>query len=342
MKRETWAEVSVHNLKYNHKVMTDAIANRTVFPVVKANAYGHGMVKIAQIFEELDCEVLCVSSIEEALILIDNGIKADILIFGKTAIEAIEKYNHEQFIYTITSLDWFEKLPELALRLHLEVNTGMNRVGVKEISAIEKVMSSKYKIEGLYTHFASNQSSEQSLLQLQKFQAVLKRVDTRFLRWIHVGNMPLEFFSELPLVNAMRLGISLYGYHSDVALKPVISLYSHITHTDFVTVGETIGYDYQYKVNKAGYFATIPVGYADGFEQRQAECDVLIHNKGYKIVGKICMDQLMIWTDSQLAIGSKVELIGPKRTLKEIYTKTGISPYEVLSRLSTNIIKIYQ
>ena len=339
MRKETWAEVSLNKLKDNHQILSDEINGRTVFPVVKANAYGHGMVEIARKFEEMGVPLLCVSSIEEAQELVKANIKTDILIFGKTDFKSIASFNHPQFIYTIPSFEWLRHV-DTKLRLHLEINTGMNRMGIKEKDLILEVIK-KHQVEGIYTHFASNQQSKHTDKQRDNFKKVLSALNCKEIKWIHVGNVPLSYLPQLKEVNAIRFGLSLYGYHPDLELKPILSLFSQITHADWLEKNETVGYDFDYIATSNGYFATVPIGYADGFDQKQKEVPVIINGKRYPIVGKICMDQLMIVSNERLEVEDKVELISENRKLKQISEITGLSIYEYLSRLPERLKRIY-
>lgn len=339
MRNETWAEISLDKLNHNYQSLSNQIGDRSVFPVVKANAYGHGMIEMAKAFEQMGAQILCVSAIEEAVKLVESGISVDILIFGRTSNKAIQKYHHPQFIYTISSIAWLNEI-EKPVRLHLEINTGMNRMGIKLKSEIFQVLKN-HKVEGIYTHFASNTENQFTQRQLMNFKQIIAEISLSEIKWIHVGNIPLAYLEELPNVNGVRFGLSLYGYHPYLPLEPVLSLYSKISHIDYLSEGETVGYDYTYIANKDEIFATVPIGYADGFDLRQKLYPVYIKGNAFPIIGKICMDQLMIRGNQSIQVDDTVELIGEHRELDAVSFKTGLTIYEVLSRLPERLQRKY-
>lgn len=341
--RETIATINLDNLSHNIKEI-QTVTGKSLFGVVKANAYGHGDVECSRIMIREKLPFICVSSIDEAQHLTRKGIKHDILIFSYVDPTVIAQIDCDQYIYTIPSLAWFQQMQayDLKVRLHLEINAGMNRIGVKDEREIQAILSSDYKIEGIYTHFPSPENLEKGRIQLKHFEEIVKRSQHTF-EWVHVGNAPVSLIQESTVINGFRMGLAIYGYRVDIpTLKPVLSLNSKVLHIDSVEPGETIGYDYTYSVESKERFGTMPIGYADCFDVRNVTVPVFINGKAYPIVGKICMDQTMIHIDETVKLGDDVEIIGPHRTCEVIESITGISKYIQLSTLSNRITRVYR
>lgn len=338
-----FAEIDLGNLTYNyHQVRT--FSKREVFPVLKANAYGHGDIEVAKTLEKAGAKLVCVASIDEALHLVDY-IKMDILIFGYTDIADIKADHHDQFIYTMGSLEWFNQAETLdfKIRVHLKINTGMNRFGFKELALIQHVLSTKHFVEGIYTHFSSSDESiDITKAQVNQFEKILNELNFSF-KYIHASNTDGIDKSDVEFLNAVRVGIGLYGYCAcDLELKPVLSLYTVVKHIDVITKGEAVGYNQADVLDYDSYFAMLPIGYADGFDVRNYGLDVYIKHKPYRILGKICMDQMMIEVDDTINIGDRVELIGPNRSLDSISNHMGVIKYVILTALGPRIQRIYK
>ena len=341
MGRDTFATIDLSKVSQNYKLL-EGLSKTKVFGVVKANAYGHGSIELAKHLEALGTPFLCVSSIDEALELIENGIQNDILIFSYVSKQDIIKYHHENFAYTVTSKDWYESIKDLpmTLRLHVEINTGMNRYGIKE-SDINDLFQGHHIIEGVYTHFNAPSINASTLKQMEEFKKLVTKLE-QDVKWIHCGNAPMEFMADNSWINGGRFGLGLYGYRLDCPqLQPVLNLTTKINHIDVLKAGDTLGYDATYTAHDDGIFAAIPIGYGDGFDLRNNTTSVYINDKAYPIVGKVCMDQTMLLIDSDVKFEDSVEIIGPHRTCFMIEKETGMSVYIQLTGLSHRLKRIY-
>lgn len=341
MSRPTYIHISLDNLKDNY----DTLVNKTTKPimgVVKANAYGHGDIEISRFLQELGTPFLCVSSMDEAQRLAQAGITQDILIFGYVSPEEMINENRDQFVYTITSMKWYQEYKQLNIkrRVHLEINSGMNRVGIKHTQDILTILKN-IEVEGIYTHFQSVGDIQRSKEQEKVFNNILEQIPN-LPKWIHFGNAPLSIIKDNPYVNISRLGLGIYGYRVDAPeLKPVLSLYSEIIHTDTIEAGESIGYDETYIYPAKGLFGTVPIGYADGILPNQHDLPFYIQDTYTPIVGKICMDQTMIDIPTDTQKGTTVEVMGPHRTLTQISNASEVSIYIILSSLSFRLMRKY-
>ncbi len=339
--RETKAVITLSNLKHNLEYYRQT-TQKEVFSVVKANAYGHGDVKVAKYLEAQGIKLLCVSSLDEALQLKEAGIKADILIFSYVNPLYVERFQDPQFIFTIVSKEWFDSIKSMALniRTHLKINTGMNRVGVKKLEDVQYIMeNSDNVIEGIYTHYSSSDSSkEETKRQATVFTEIVESLNYDF-KWIHASNTHgVDIDSNL--FNAVRVGIGLYGYEkNNSSLKPVLTITSQVINLETIEANATVGYNQVYRANKEEIIATLPIGYADGFDIRNKT--VIINNKSYPIVGKICMDQCMVKVDETVTMLDPVEVLSNNRGYTTIEEETGIMPYIIMTSLSPRVVREY-
>lgn len=339
--RDTVAKIDLSYLKHNYDLLTN-LSQKQVFPVVKANAYGHGMVALAKEYELLGAPCVCVSSLDEALELFQTGFRLDVLIFSYVSIDDINQYHQDSFIYTVPSYEWFEKSQTLpfSVRLHLEVNTGMNRYGMKLLDTPFN-FETHHLIEGVYTHFNSLVLDDLAFVQIDRFKAFVDQLVV-LPKWIHVGNAPMPLIIENSWINAGRYGLALFGYRDDVqGLQPVLSLVSLINHLDRLKQGESLGYNQSYVAPCDHAFATIPIGYGDGFDMRHSIYPLYREGKPTPIIGAICMDQTMIKVGDEAGLLDEVELIGCHRNLDMISKATGISKYVLLTSLNQRIQREY-
>lgn len=333
--RDTWVEINLEALAHNYNFYKTK-TNKEVFGVIKANAYGHGDVEVAKKLQSLGVQVLCVSSLDEALHLRENGITTDVLIFSYVSPSDVRAYNAEQFIFTIPSMEWFSVVSEMNVRLHLEIDTGMNRMGIKDIQEAKFILSSGKEIEGLYTHFSSAGNDEaETKRQLSLFKYIHSVLNYDF-KWVHAGNSNGALSINDDFLNANRIGLGLYGYGHE-CLKPVLSWYTRVVHKQYLYKGESVGYDREYISDIDGYFATLPVGYADGFDMGNRGLDVYMNGSYHSIAGKVCMDQTMILVDDKTNVGDVVELLGEHRKGVDVANHLGTIIYVVLTGISARV-----
>lgn len=336
----TVATINLRTLDDNLKHLKE-LTHKTVFPVIKANAYGHGMLPIAKHLDPQNYPFLCVSSMDEALDLYHNGVQSKILIFSYISSDVIAQNHQDQFSYTVTSLSHLKSLNEIdiKLNLHLEINTGMNRYGIKPYELI--TIDTSHYVEGVYTHFNSPTDDEMSRIQCLKFENFVLSMK-QIPKYVHVGNAPLRLIQKASWINGVRFGLGMYGYAYGLSeLKPILSLQTKVQHIDHLLPNETLGYDHTYTATREEIFATIPIGYGDGFDLRQSSMPVFINGKDYPIVGKICMDQCMIIIDDTVSLGDSVEVFGEHRTLLKVSQAMNLSIYVILTSLSYRLNRNY-
>ncbi len=336
--------------------------------VVKDNAYGHGMIPMAQLLEKLGADYLAVAHADEGVILRQNNIKLPVLVlvgFQKDEIHTIVENELDVSIPSVEKAEYLqselEKLGNAKANVHLKIDTGMGRIGVRTERAIQFIQRScslrRLNVVGLYSHFASSDEPDKSFAQYQLAQfnhvvAELERMKIQ-IPFIHMANsaaileMPESHFS------MVRPGIALFGIHpskemkSSNGLKPVLSLKSTMNFWKVSPANMSISYGRRYFTKMATKIATVPIGYGDGYNRGLSnKAEVLIHGKRFPVVGTICMDQIMVdvGMHSTIHVGEDVVLIGSSGnetiTAWELAEKLGTIPYEVLTNLSDRIPRI--
>ncbi|MDO5014609.1 MAG: alanine racemase [Clostridia bacterium] len=364
-----YAEVSLKTLDYNVNLLLEKINNNKITAVVKANGYGHGAVEIAHHIED-KIELFAVATVEEGMELIESGIKKPIIMLNHVFDDNIKIAVSNHIVFTVGSLEYAEKLNEIAksqktvAKVHIKIDTGMGRIGFqpteKSIDEIKKILNfSNLDIEGIMTHFSKSDECDKTFShnQEKKFNLIvdeLKNIGFK-PKYIHSFNSAATMSMDLPYeYNMVRAGIMLYGLNpsyevsDNMKLKPVMSLYSHIVFLKTLEAGETISYGATFVTKKRTKIATVPVGYADGYPRSLSnKGEVLIKGHRCAIIGKICMDQMMVDVSEidDVEIGDKITLVGKDKgeeiTFDEIGEKSGRFNYETICLLNKRIPRIY-
>lgn len=369
----TWVEFSksafLHNLEVFNKL---AGPNVVLAPNVKGNAYGHGLVECASILEEAGTDYLCVNSPFEVEILRKAGIKTPILMVGYTPLSDLKKMIDLKADLVVYNLETLHKLIELKkpVNIHLKIETGNHRQGI-EISDLRDWISdlklySFLKIKGVSTHFANLEDRihhQYALLQLNKFKAAVQILKIEGIQpeYQHCANSAALLMLPEAHFNFARPGIGIYGLwpsektkiaaerlHGKIELKPVMSWKTIIAQVKQVKKGALIGYGCTYEMKQSGKIAVLPVGYYDGYSRHHSNKGyVLIHGKKAPVIGRICMNMMMVdVTDiPKIRIEDEVVLIGRQGT-EEITAEmlaewSGTINYEVTTRINEKIPRIF-
>ncbi|MBP1930034.1 alanine racemase [Ammoniphilus resinae] len=364
--RSTWVEVDLQAIADNVRAFRAHLPQQTkIMAVIKADGYGHGAIPVAKAALASGAEYLGVAMLEEAIELRQAGITAPILALGYIPSEFVAiaiqhdvtmTVYHEELIPAIQTAA--EKLNKNA-KVHLKVDTGMGRIGVRtkeEFSqlAVAICQSPRIELEGAFTHFACADEEDSSYTgqQLQHFTKILESSE---IPLIHCSNSAAAILFPNQGYNMIRLGISLYGQYPStytkgkgVQLKPAFSLKAKVTHVKQVPAGTFISYGATYQVKESAYVATIPIGYADGYSRSLSNRgSVLIRGKRVPIIGRVCMDQLMVDVSSvpDCRLGDEVVLIGKQGnqeiTVDEVADLLHTINYEVTCMISKRVPRIY-
>lgn len=366
VKDRAWIELNLDNLQNNYKeIMRISCPATKIMAVVKANAYGHGVEPICHKLMEIGVMNYAVATLDEAIELRKLHIKGFILILGYTEpkrAKLLKKYGLTQ---TIVDYEYAQKLnsQNIKVDVHIAINTGMNRIGInyKEKDAIYSVLDMKnLHVTGIFTHMCVADSKEKSDVnftyhQIINFMQLTSSLcENGYKLPIHIqGSYGIVNYTYL-MCDYIRPGIILYGCYSDnnskenLNLKPVLSLKSRIVDIKNINKGQSVGYGRKFVASSQCTIATIAIGYADGIPRNVTGMDVLINGKRAKIIGRICMDQMMIdiSDNKDVEIGDEVVLIGKSRdesiSAEDFAESCGTITNEVLSRLASRLPRIVQ
>jgi len=362
----TWLEIDLGVLTRNFQIISQT-AGTSLMPVIKANAYGHGLEKVAKSLELAGAEWFGVARIEEALLLREIGIKANIIALGYTSPARVPHAIKERI--TLTVYDSMvaqayarqaEKLSEV-LNLHVKVDTGMGRLGILADDALgfiaEIASSPALNLEGVFTHFACADEPDQPVTrkQIARFISIIKEMESRGIRppFVHAANTAGTLFFPDARFNLARVGIALYGLSPSrqvpipAGIAPSLSWKTRLISIKILPPGHGISYGYKYFTKKEERIGVIAVGYGDGL-RRQDGNQVLICGKKAKVIGSVCMDQCMVQLDDipEAQIGDEVILIGQQGdqqiSATDIAVKWGTINYEVICGLASRMPRYYR
>ncbi|URZ01561.1 alanine racemase [Clostridium felsineum] len=360
----TYVKINLKAIENNINEVKKKIKNSSkIMAVIKADGYGHGALKIGNFLKD-KVDYFAVATLEEGIELRESGINTAILVLGYTSpkqFSDLEKYNITQTIY---NLEMVENCKE-KIKVHLAVETGMNRIGFKvnekSISDINKIESMKnIDIEGVFTHFscADEKDKNYTKLQKKKYDKFIDMLEKEKIKipLKHVCNSAGIVDFDDHYLNMVRSGIITYGlYPSEevhkeaVNLKPALEWKAHVINISSVNKGEGVSYGKTYITKGEVKLATVSIGYADGYMRAlSSKGKVLIHGKYANIVGRICMDQMMVdVTDIEnVNIEDTVTLIGKDGentiTVEELAYMAGSFNYEFVCNIGKRVERIYE
>ncbi|MCX6796757.1 MAG: alanine racemase [Candidatus Falkowbacteria bacterium] len=355
--------VSQTRLVENLKEYQQQYPKLSFAPVLKSNAYGHGLVQVAEILDQENIAFFVLDSLHEAIILRHNGIKSEILIIGYTQSENIKNSKLSKIAFTITSL---EQLAEVAstlsskTKIHLKIDTGMHRQGIQTNqikSSIEIIKTNKSLVlEGICSHFADADNPDDETFtksQIEEWERVVELFKKNFpiIKFFHISATAGTYYSDQTNENVARLGIGLYGINpspfTKLNLKPVLQMQSIVSSLKKLPAGEHIGYNITYKTKGAATIATIPVGYFEGVDRRLSNCGFSKIGSNYcPIVGRVSMNITSIDVTSvpNIKLDDKVIIISrnrdDKNSVESIAKITHTIPYEILVHIPQHLRRI--
>jgi len=368
--RPTIAEIDLKSLEFNYHQLKKRIPKAVkILAVVKADAYGHGAVPISLKLERLGVAYLGVAISDEGVELRKGGVRAPILvlggIYGGDADEVLE-YDLTPVVFQKESLRLLTKAAERQqkkARVHLKVDTGMGRLGVpldlwpnflEELKRFPGI-----EIEGLLSHFSMTDEKEEAFTagQWREFQGAVATAKEMGIRskYLHMASSAILTAFPSYSGNLVRPGIILYGSYpsptlkSLIQLKPLMTLKTDIHFLKWVPPGTRISYGGTFETKRESLIATLPIGYADGYSRHLSNYgEVLIRGKRAPVVGKVCMDFMMVdVTDiPNVSLGDEVVLMGKQGrdqiTAEEIAEKINSIPYEVLCLIGKRVPRVYK
>ena len=356
--RPTVMEVNLNNFKENIKNIRDFVSNKEIMPVIKANGYGTYINKRIDILD--DFNIVAVAIVDEAVEIRRLGYEKDIFILNQPYIEEIDSIIENDIIFGLSSCEFLNELvkTDRRVRVHLEIETGMNRTGINinDLDCfIEKLKTnSNIIVEGVYTHLSSADSDiDYTNMQIDIFKKAVEITKNNFdtIKYIHCEASKGILNFNLDFTNLVRPGMVMHGYDmfdgaSDlIDTKPVCKLKSKITFLKETLCGEYIGYSKSYMTTRKSKIGTVPIGYADGISRILSNRGyVVINGKKAPIVGKVCMDSIMIdVTDIEdVKIYDDVYIWDNDIVkLSDVAELCDTSNYEVISRISYRVPRIF-
>ena len=365
----SYAKIDLVQIEKNYLVYKEAVKNNRIMAVVKANAYGHGAVEVARRLELLGVSDFAVATLEEALALRRAGVCGEILVLGYTSpemAETIYEYNITQTLLSESYASALSKATDKRIKCHAAINTGMNRIGLdgsKPSVASTQIRDfwHRFELTGIYTHLSCAASGEKdderfTLGQLERFSQVVRETRDLKLKTVHAlnsagGLLYSDYLSAQ--TNTVRLGIILYGLKPEqsfslpLGIAPALSWRCRLTHIFSVERGERIGYGDGFVAKEKMRIGVLSCGYADGYKRCLSNhANVIIKGKYAKIIGNICMDQMMVdLTEIEAVEGEAATLIGKdgdcEITADELGELANTIGYEVVVSISERTVKKY-
>jgi len=367
MIRPLWIEINLKALRHNLAAIVKFVGrNVKIVATIKQSAYGHGLIPVARNLAANGVDFFGVGSIEEAIELREDGFSGAIIILSSVLEKFYDFFLNYNLIPTIVDLGFARNLNRGArargrpVPVHVKIDTGMGRLGlcysdaykfIKELSRFSHLI-----VNGIYTHFpVADSDPEFTNRQIEAFNTFVSRLKNEGIeaRFLHCANSIGIMRYPQAHFNMVRPGLILYGIQpaSNIALQlePVLSLKSKVIFIKRIEKGMSVSYGRTYIAEKARRIATVAVGYADGYPWALSNRSrVIIKNRFFNIAGRVCMDHIMVdvGNTKSIAVADKVTLLGAcgnKRiTAEELAVRAGTIPYEIISRLSARIPRIYK
>ncbi|SDJ68003.1 alanine racemase [Salimicrobium halophilum] len=365
--RDSWAEIDLDAIANNVRELKHRLSEETgVYAVVKADGYGHGDVQVARAALEAGAERLAVALLDEALRLRKAGFTAPILVMGYTRPEDAAVAAEHDITVTAYQEEWVDKVEGTGkhpVKVHLKMDTGMGRIGVRTKEEMDGVLSAirrneNIELTGVFTHFAKADDEDLSYYEEQnrRLEGLLGHFTTQWTKevTVHTGNSAASMRFPEQMHHFVRFGISMYGLYPSgdvkkekpISLKPAFSLHSNLVHVKKLEAGESISYGTTYETKGEEWIGTVPLGYADGWIRKLQGAEVLVDGKRCEIVGRICMDQFMIRLDKSHPVGTEVVLIGKQGEdeieTDEIADHLDTINYEIPCIISSRVPRVYK
>jgi alanine racemase len=368
---QTHARIHLDHIRFNIEGIRQAIGpERKILIAVKANAYGHGAVEVSRLAECIGVDWLGVATVPEGLQLRDAGIRLPILKFSPAFPEEMESAVQGGLTLTVcerANADALEQAchaADLQATVHLKVDTGMGRIGVSiaeapTLAAYIERNCPNLRLEGIFTHLPVSDDADPAYTraQIERFKAVVEDIHAaigRRVSQVHCANSGAVLGHAPGWLDMVRPGIMIYGFRPDpgtpatIPLKPGMSFITRVSFLKKVAAATSVGYGRTWFAPQDTWIATIPAGYADGFNRLFSNRGrVLIKGRSYPVVGRICMDQSMVnlGPDTDVRVGDEVVLIGKSGdeeiTCDEWAQVLKTITYEVTCQINARVERVF-
>lgn len=359
----TTLEINLNALTHNFNFYKRKINTGTkVMVMVKAFAYGGGAAEIANHLQTMGADYLAVAFSDEGVALRKEGIRLPIMVLNpmEESFGLCQEYNLEPVVFSpefFKSLGKWSRDHDYQLKIHLDLDTGMRRLGFEEkhLEVLNSLIQEfpELKIASIYTHLVGADEEihrDFSMEQLQLFSKMSTEIRhiLPYKPILHALNSAGIVAFPAYHLDMVRLGIGLYGLEVtgkyNTALKPISTLKTTISQVKFLEAGTTVGYSRKGMLPDGGKIATLSIGYADGYDRRfsNGKGYVLIHGKKAPVIGNVCMDMMMVdVSEIDCKAGDEAIIYGPDISLKELADQIGTIPYELLTNISTRVKRVY-
>ena len=346
--RNTYSNVYLKNIEYNvNTIINNYPGYKYYIGVVKADCYGHNTNKTIQAILNGGCNYLAVSSLDEAL-EIRKYFDTPILCLGiidKAYLKLCEDNNID---ITVGSVEYFDMIKYFNLNIHIKIDTGMNRLGIKDKESfnyiINNISNSNLKLKGIYTHIYNAVDYNSTDNQIELFKTITNDINLNEIDMVHIAQSDtLVNHSKIDFCNGCRIGILMYGLtNNTLNLKNTIDLISEIIDIKKVKKGEIVSYNGNYIAKSDEIIGIVSIGYADGVNRKLTGAKIYINNKEYTIVGNICMDMLMVKIDDSVKIHDKVYIYKDIEHINYMSNYLDTIPYELICNISKRVPRYYQ
>lgn len=366
--RPTQVQVDLEALTRNLQAIQRHVGAAQVMPILKANAYGHGLVRVGQHMQAIGAKMLGVAYLEEGILLREAGVSMPILVLGGILGSQTPLFLQHNLTVTASSIEKLEFVEQAAAaqgiraKVHLKIDTGMERIGVHYYNAeglLEAALKCRHlEVEGIFSHFANADAADLSSarLQLERFAEVLHFYEKRSLPTPlrHMANSGAILQLPEAHLDLVRPGILLYGVYPakevqrSLAVEPALAWTSRAVYFKLVQAGHPVSYGSTWQSDHPVRVITVPVGYGDGyFRAMSGQAQVLVRGARYPVVGTICMDQFMVNIENDSAYnGDSITLIGQdgaeRISAEDLAEWAGTIPYEILTNINTRVPRVYR
>lgn len=370
LQKRTWAEIRPENIRHNYEAIRRTLpAGCRFLGVVKADAYGHGALRVSQLLQEAGADYLAVSCLDEALELRDGGVSMPILILGHTPSEYTETLIDRNITQTVSALAKAREYAAAAaalgktLRVHLKLDTGMSRLGFLCAggyfdTGVDNIVQScrlpGLEIEGVYTHFAvadepGEENEAYTRAQFKLFLDVIAAAEARGCRFPirHCANSGAVLHYPETALDMVRPGLLLYGYgdrEERLGLRPCMRLVTTVSTIKYYEPGTCVSYGRRFVTGRRTRMGVLAVGYADGLPRLCSNrCAFAVKGGFAPQRGSICMDMCMVDLTElpEVEVGSEVELFGEKSSIYALADAAQTIPYELLCAVSKRVPRVY-
>jgi alanine racemase len=367
--RPTRLEVNLSILRDNYRSILTHVAPARVMPVLKANAYGHGLIAVARMLEREKPFAVAVAYLEEAVRLREAGVRMPVLVLGGLVGAQIPRFLEQDVTITASSVDKLQAIEACAMtqgvkaRVHLKIDTGMERIGTHWYSA-EKLLEASLRVkhvevEGIFTHFANADSTDltSARLQMERFQEVLRFYERRSvptpLR--HIANSGAILQMPDTYLDIVRPGILFFGCSPAAEVPLIVQVrqslrwLTQVVYFKVVKASNPVSYGWTWRPEVDTRVITLPVGYGDGYMRAMSgHAEVIVRDERVPVVGRICMDQIMVNIGQGTAYNSdEVVLLGESEgkaaaiRIEEMAAWANTIPHEILTSINTRVPRVY-